>query len=701
MDDLYQVELAANNTPSHGEWIVDDFAIQAQAPPPPDTAAPVISNIAISGITSNSATITWQTDEPANADVDYGPDSTYGSSASQNTFDTSHSLTLSGLTDSTTYHFRVRSQDAAGNESASGDFTFITLPASGSGPLFADDFNSGDIDPGKWHLGANSGNRSAVIDNALHLRSQGNESGWLVTRQAFVARNTTVTVKFAQPNNDGNLGMSPTYSPASTSGIYSEPSWYRFYVYRSGSGGNYRLYVQWRKDGTGGGLDVTGSLAISGPVYLRLRIEDNTLHFEASLDGNTWITAYSELFSLPNYSPDAPFHYELSAYRTESKGELVVDDFSIRDGAAGSGIPPAQHRIMLVGNSITEGTGSSDGQGFRPMLYQKLTDAGVDFTFVGSEGTPPNEGYFFAGEKIDQFYPPGFDAGDGTGAVDIANVMPVYQPDIIMLHLGTNDLSRETYITPYSDDGGQTLNGSTSGQLAQLIKYILQWHDGTLGAFLQTIYVSQIIPRDTRAYRVVEFNPEVANLVADFANGTITGYPAPVVLVDHYTPFIENPDLFTGNENDYMSDALHPNDVGYDVMATTYLNAFIGTIPAMALIAANNEAAALEQITPGPVPGDYDLLQSYPNPFSLRRSSSFAGTTIRYQLPVQDEVRIEIYDILGRRVRSLVQAQRDAGFHQTTWDGRNESGLPVSSGTYLYVLRTPSFRKSLKLTVVR
>jgi hypothetical protein len=237
------------------------------------------------------------------------------------------------LAENTLYHYRVHSADTLGHEVTSSDFIFTT--ASG-GLLLADDFNASALDTDKWARGSNSGNQTAVIGGALWLRSQGAQSGWVMTRQAYVARNTTVTVKVVQPSDDGDLGMSPTYTLSSTNGIHGEPTWYRFYTYRASATGPYLLFVQWKKNGTISGLDVTGELVIEGTVYLRLRMDDSEIHFEASLDSVNWIDTYHEPFSLTGYSLDNVFHYELSGYRTAERGELVVDDFAIWSSSSSS-----------------------------------------------------------------------------------------------------------------------------------------------------------------------------------------------------------------------------------------------------------------------------------------------------------------------------------------------------------------------------
>lgn len=99
-------------------------------PPASDTTAPVISSVAAKEIGKNSAIITWTTDEVSSSFVDYGPTTSYGSSAGQTDSVTNHQVTLSGLEADETFHFRVKSKDAADNETASGDFSFKTLSSS-------------------------------------------------------------------------------------------------------------------------------------------------------------------------------------------------------------------------------------------------------------------------------------------------------------------------------------------------------------------------------------------------------------------------------------------------------------------------------------------------------------------------------------------------------------------------------------------
>ncbi len=92
-----------------------------------DTTPPVISNVQAVNVTPYSARITWDTDEPCTSQIEHGLTAAYGTlSPISATRVTSHSLMLVGLDPATTYHFRVRSQDVAYNETVSGDYTFTT-----------------------------------------------------------------------------------------------------------------------------------------------------------------------------------------------------------------------------------------------------------------------------------------------------------------------------------------------------------------------------------------------------------------------------------------------------------------------------------------------------------------------------------------------------------------------------------------------
>lgn len=77
------------------------------------------------------------------------------------------------------------------------------------------------------------------------------------------------------------------------------------------------------------------------------------------------------------------------------------------------------------------------------------------------------------------------------------------------------------------------------------------------------------------------------------------------------------------------------------------------------------------------IPKVFALKPNYPNPFN-------PATTIAFDLPENSSVELEIYDISGRKVRTVVNESMEAGTHRVNWDGRDETGNQVASGIYFY-----------------
>lgn len=93
-------------------------------------------------------------------------------------------------------------------------------------------------------------------------------------------------------------------------------------------------------------------------------------------------------------------------------------------------------------------------------------------------------------------------------------------------------------------------------------------------------------------------------------------------------------------------------------------------------------------------PARFELEQNYPNPFNPQ-------TTIRFALPEPALVKLEIYDITGRKIRELINNALKAGFYDVKWDGKDQTGMQVTSGMYIYRIKAGDFVKSRKLMLIR
>ncbi len=91
---------------------------------------------------------------------------------------------------------------------------------------------------------------------------------------------------------------------------------------------------------------------------------------------------------------------------------------------------------------------------------------------------------------------------------------------------------------------------------------------------------------------------------------------------------------------------------------------------------------------------EFTLSQNYPNPFN-------PTTTLKYELPTDAQVKIMIFDIMGKEVKTLVNNQQNAGFKSVIWDATNDYGKPVSAGLYLYTIRAGSFRQTKKMVMLK
>ena len=94
------------------------------------------------------------------------------------------------------------------------------------------------------------------------------------------------------------------------------------------------------------------------------------------------------------------------------------------------------------------------------------------------------------------------------------------------------------------------------------------------------------------------------------------------------------------------------------------------------------------------IPLTYSVSQNYPNPFN-------PTTTIRYELPEYSHVSIIIYDLMGRRMTTLVNEPEEPGYKTIVWDGTDSFGKQVSAGVYLYQIRAGNYTRVRKMALLK
>ncbi len=94
------------------------------------------------------------------------------------------------------------------------------------------------------------------------------------------------------------------------------------------------------------------------------------------------------------------------------------------------------------------------------------------------------------------------------------------------------------------------------------------------------------------------------------------------------------------------------------------------------------------------IPEKFELFNNYPNPFNPE-------TTIRYSLPENGQVTVQIFDLNGKHVKTLVNRFCEAGSYTINWNGKNESGLAAASGVYIYKISAGKYKAGKKMVLLK
>ncbi|MCK5332189.1 MAG: metallophosphoesterase, partial [Candidatus Marinimicrobia bacterium] len=189
----------------------------------------------------------------------------------------------------------------------------------------------------------------------------------------------------------------------------------------------------------------------------------------------------------------------------------------------------------------------------------------------------------------------------------------------------------------------------------------------------------------------------VKNPPLDPENGTVQ-----VVSGNGGAP-IDIPDP-SNDGNGYMVAGYSSNDThyGYTEMAvgldTLRLIHYLrdGTILDQAVYIPNSKTydLGLDHSSPETVPIEFGLYQNYPNPFN-------SSTLMKYDIPEDCHIKLNIYDLKGRFINSVVNGYQPAGKHELIWNGLNFNGSRVASGVYFYQLTAAEYSEGKKLILLR
>ena len=127
---------------------------------------------------------------------------------------------------------------------------------------------------------------------------------------------------------------------------------------------------------------------------------------------------------------------------------------------------------------------------------------------------------------------------------------------------------------------------------------------------------------------------------------------------------------------------------------TLIYNDYSDGTPVVTTITPEFENGAVSLRIGQPIPESFSVAQNYPNPFN-------PSTEISYALPEAGNVNVEIYNILGQQVKTLVNEFQDAGSYTVTWGGDDQTGSTVASGVYFYRVTAGQYKDVKKMVLMK
>ncbi len=318
--------------------------------------------------------------------------------------------------------------------------------------------------------------------------------------------------------------------------------------------------------------------------------------------------------------------------------------------------PPSDSiKIMPFGDSITE----LDWQGgYRSYLYKLLSDSGYKFDYVGRRNMNHNDGSI--GFPIPAAY---WDHEGYTGRAifptwldDVGAAMKANVPDIALVLLGTNDAANGTR-------SAVQIRDYMSSLLDSLWKY-----NPSMKIILSTM------PRQVPGSL---FNAKTLDTIKN----TNALWPALVntkKLAGRYITLVDNFSALT-DSTDFTGDGIHPSPAGYRKMRYVWYPA---VVTALKVTSAVKTPLSI-------IPNSFELNQNFPNPFN-------PSTQIRYSIPSDSYITLNVYDVLGRLITSLVDGKVSAGTHTVSF---NATAIPT--GVYVYTMSAGGFSIARKMVLIK
>ncbi len=439
------------------------------------TVPPVISNINVTAF-ADSATVTWTTDKASDSVVDYGQTMAYGSTASDPAQITEHSVTLAGLADNTTHHFRVTSTGSNGNPATSGDATFTTLDGNNPSGLQSDDFNECTVDNGRWTLIDPIGDGSVSVDGTrLELAVPAG-----VAHDVWTGGNNSVRLMQGANDADFELDLkfeSPVTSSYQLQGLIigQDPANYLRLDFYGNNGQTYLFAAKF----VNGNPTIVANVPVTltgSTSYMRVSRTGDDWVQQWSDDGVTWSTNVTFTHAMVvseagvfagNAGGNAPAHTAVVDYVFNTASPIVPEDATTQNcgGNTGDNTPPVISAVSVDATAVTATvTWTTDETASGEVAYGPTASYGSSVTGASSAlshgvtitGLQADTTYHYAVTSVDA-------AGNSTTSADATFTTDAGSTGPTFVSDDFNACAPDTNVWSFVDpvgDGSVTVNGS-------------------------------------------------------------------------------------------------------------------------------------------------------------------------------------------------------------------------------------------------
>jgi len=364
-----------------------------------------------------------------------------------------------------------------------------------------------------------------------------------------------------------------------------------------------------------------------------------TTYYAGDASDASWQT------EMNNYDGSYTMYYT-GGYATNHAVQIVGwDDNLVHSGGSGA---------WIVKNSWGTGWGGTCGfgaeQGYFTIAYNSA-NIGQYSSFVYDWQDYDDAGFFMHYDDGGFTNYWGYGTSTGWGMCKFTAPDDI---DLIRIEFWTTDVTTDIDIYVYDNFSDGTLNTLLGSKLNS--------------SFTEAGYHSVLLDAP-----ILLSNGEDFYVAVKFTNSSFI-YP---IAADAQTPTVTGTTYISGNGASWYDLGINgtPSDVGIRARATLTL------------------AQSLDdkEIT---LPNAFELSQNYPNPFN-------SSTKIKYSVPRLSRVTIDIYNLLGRKVKSLINEMKSAGSYTANWDGTDMNGRPTSTGVYYYRISTGDLSATKKLVLLK